>query len=238
MVNVYEQIQSILTDKVFLLTWSVTWILLIMWILNLLPSLKSKWVDAQNYRKIKNLGTSIMSDVVVANELDEPVYIDHLILTAKGILVLIVMKYRGIIFASNSMQFWTQLIGQRSFKFPNPLRDLENDIAVIRGVVRECNVIGHIAFITGCEFPKGKPEQVSILEETKQSLDLNNDKVPEQLQQCWNELQKSVLNSQKHSNRDLGLLLNTDKKARQLNLSWLYLLMAIVWLLYRLLAKQ
>lgn len=238
MVNVFEQIQSILTDKVFLLTWGVTWILLIMWLINLLPTLKSKWIDAQNYRKIKNLGTSIMSDVVVANSLDEPVYIDHLILTAKGIIVLIVMKYRGIIFASNSMQFWTQLIAKRSFKFPNPLRDLEADIAVIQGMVSECNIIGHIAFITGCEFPKGKPEQVSILDETRRSLDLNNDQIPEQLQQCWTELQKSVQCGEKHSNTDLGLLLNTDKKTRQLNISWLYLSIATVWLLYRLFATQ
>ncbi|GMR15960.1 MAG: hypothetical protein BMS9Abin31_0259 [Gammaproteobacteria bacterium] len=234
MLTIFEQLQSKLTDMDFMLTWLVSLVFLLLSIINMLPTLKSKWADAQNQRTIKNLGSSIMSDVVIANSLDEPVYIDHLILTAKGIVVLIVMKYRGIIFASNSMQFWTQLIGQRSFKFPNPLRDLEVNLAAIQGMVSQCNVIGHIAFIAGCEFPKGKPEQVSILDETSKSLDINSSEVPEHIQQCWKDLQNSVQHGEKHSSKDLGLSLITDNKNKRLNLSWLYLSIAMVWLLYRL----
>lgn len=68
--------------------------------------------------------------------------------------------YGGNIYCAEHISEWTQLVGQKSFKFENPLFELENQLTALRLLTGNVHLEGFLFFNNSAEFPKGHPDRV------------------------------------------------------------------------------
>ena len=152
----------------------------------------------QYHRLLKQLSIDTMHDVVVENDLDGYIYIDHLLLLPGGIYVVQLMNFSGTIFAGESIDFWTQVLGKRSYKFPNPLCQVDNITGIIKALADTNKVNSWLVFSDECQFPKGKPDHVSTKGELKNDLsDFITGEVPASLKESWQMLKQAAQKNKK-----------------------------------------
>ena len=106
-----------------------------------------------------------LSNLIVPNADEGEIQIDHLVLTAEGLLIIDVKDVSGTVFGSDKMQDWTVISSDRRFTFANPQPALYDRIAAVRQIVREVPVAGRILFMDGAEFTKGIPGLVCDLDQ-------------------------------------------------------------------------
>ncbi len=201
----------------FIIRYGIVVLLMLIALYLLFPSIKRKICENNNNKVLKNLAKEQIKNVSIKISQDETVYIDHLLLLPTGILVLNVMKYNGIIFAGENVELWTQLLNKKSYKFPNPLRDLEVCESAVRGVLGDCNVFSHIVFESSCQFPKGKPDKISLLHELQDELEFHKDakgKHPEQKwEEKWHYLKNSDICHYNIKQNNLSILVKGEQKS-------------------------
>lgn len=140
-------------------------------------------------RAIKRLGTDSMSNVVISDGMDGHVFIEHLVLTPSQVLVVSVRRYAGAIFAAENMDMWAQVTDGGSFKFPNPLHEIQAATAAVKSHLPDTDVSGIILFGRDSTFPKGKPEGVMHISElAKLPLPAAGAVVPETVRRAWDRL--------------------------------------------------
>lgn len=100
------------------------------------------------------------TDVSVPDGNGGLIHLEHLVLTAKGLLVLDVKQVDGIVFASDGMAEWTAIGKQRRYTFKNPQPALLDRIAALRLLAKDIPVTGHVVFLAGADFSKGRPTHV------------------------------------------------------------------------------
>ncbi len=131
----------------------------------LYPRVRRQWQERNVSRALLELGIQCRHRVILRDVLEEGAYLDYLILMPDRIVLLDVKRYRGNIFAAWNMDMWTQVVGRRSFKFPNPLHKLDADVAILKSIAPEVNVEGHIAFAGDSRFARGVPVGVMLLQD-------------------------------------------------------------------------
>ena len=215
-----------------LITWGVTGGLLV-----LVFTTQKEWIDEyvsewKLNRLLKNIGYSSLHNVVISDDLDGQIFIENLILTKNKILLLGVKKYRGLIFAADKIDYWTQVIDNKSYKFENPLRQLESDALTLNSKIENSKVEEKVLFIKGSEFPKGKPENVIVISELKKlNEDYNSDDISEGLRTDWKHLLELATNNV----LEKGVLIDQNGSSRLKMFSLITLLTAILfWLFWRL----
>lgn len=105
-------------------------------------------------------------DGLVLPNVDEgEIQIDHLLLTAQGLLIIDIKDVKGVVFGSDKMQDWTVISDDRRFTFTNPQPALFDRIAAVRHIVRQVPVAGRILFLDGAEFTKGVPGLAATLQD-------------------------------------------------------------------------
>jgi len=137
---------------------------------------------------IRSLGADSMRDVVIPDGMDGHVYIEHLVLTPAHVLVVSVKRYGGAIFAGQNMDMWAQVTGNRSYKFPNPLRDIETAVLAVKSHLPDVAVEGIILFDRDSSFPKGKPPGVLHISEIKRSRAERRREIPDAVRGAWSKL--------------------------------------------------
>jgi hypothetical protein len=111
---------------------------------------------------LQNVSIARLHEVLVPDGNGGQIQIEHLLLTANGVVVIDVKSYAGTIFASDRMQEWT-VIGRRGrFTFPNPQTALYDRVAALRQLVRDVPVSGHVLFAADADFSKGRPRDVVL----------------------------------------------------------------------------
>lgn len=140
-------------------------------------------------RAIRRLGTASMSNVVISDGMDGHVFIEHLVLTPDKVLVVSVRRYAGAIFAAENMDMWAQVTDGGSYKFPNPLHELESAIGAVKSHLPDAAINGIILFGRDSTFPKGKPDGVMHISEiTKLPTPARDTPVSESMRQAWDRL--------------------------------------------------
>jgi Nuclease-related domain len=114
---------------------------------------------------IKSIAYDHLSDLVIAKMDEGEIHIDHLLLTAEGLLVLDVKEAEGTVFGSDKMQDWTVIGSERRYTFANPQPALYDRIAAVKHIVRQVPVTGRLLFLDGANFTKGVPNLVCSLDE-------------------------------------------------------------------------
>jgi hypothetical protein len=155
--------------------------------------IKRKLYDLRLRRAIKKLGKKVLCNVTVPDGADGVVHIERLVLTPTAILLVSIKRFNGVIFAGDKIDFWTQVVDRRSFKFNNPLIQMDEDIMSVKALIPDSEVKGYMIFTGESEFPKGKPDRVMLLSELKDIACNKRDQVSEKLQEDWLHLMQSVV---------------------------------------------
>ena len=106
-----------------------------------------------------------IENVVVPDDIDGEIHIEHLLLTRRGVLVLDVKAYEGVVFAGDRMDQWTAIGPDGRSAFRNPLPSLYDRVAAVRQLVRDIEVTGFVVFPSGADFSKGRPSDVTLPED-------------------------------------------------------------------------
>ncbi len=114
---------------------------------------------------VKSISYEYLSNLVIPKADDGEIHLDHLLLTAEGLLIIEVKDVQGIVFGSDKMQDWTVIAKERRFTFSNPQPGMFDRIAAVRQIVRQVPVTGRILFLDGAEFTKGIPGLVTTLDD-------------------------------------------------------------------------
>jgi len=119
---------------------------------------------------VKDLSHKSLRNVLLPDSVDGQIWIDCLLLTDGGLIVLDIRDYIGHLFGADNINEWTQMIGVRSHKFSNPLIELPARISAVQEVAGDVPVIGHIVFTRRGSFQKGKPDGVYMIDEVYEQL--------------------------------------------------------------------
>ncbi len=138
--------------------------------------------------------------VLLPNGDDGEIQIDHLLLTARGLLIIDIKDVNGTVFGSDKMDNWTVISDKQRFTFGNPQPALYDRVAAVRHIVRQVPVEGRLVFLDGAEFTKGIPDLVTTLDELDQEFretdkDAGKFKV-EAFKPHWDLIRKAALNAQ------------------------------------------
>ena len=123
------------------------------------------WLHARRPRlgqALQDVSIDRLQNVLVPDGMGGQIQVEHLLLTANGLVVIDVKEFEGTIFAGERMAEWT-VIGQRGrFTFPNPLGTLYDRVAALKQIVRDVPVVGFVLFGAGADFTKGRPKDVVL----------------------------------------------------------------------------
>ena len=224
--------KKIILDNPSLVTWSVVVFLLILAFLTQISWIKEYIAEWKLNYLLKNIGVKSLHNISIADGIDEKIFIDHLILMPNNILLLGVRRFRGLIFAAEKIDLWTQVLGNKSYKFNNPLHQLEYDMGVLNSKLENTKIVGKVLFIKGSEFPKGKPEAVISMLDIKGMAQNNlNSDVSQGVLDDWNHLTELA-----DSNDLEKEILIGDRKSLGLNTFPLMMILVLIllWLVWRL----
>lgn len=217
-----------------LITWGLTLLLLLAALFLILPAIKGWYRELVLRQKINSLAAESLHQVVLPDGMEGAVYLENLLLTPDGLLVLAIHGYRGVLFAADNIDNWTQVIGKRSYKFPNPLTQLESDVLAVRACVNNIPVTGRVLFTSGVEFPKGKPEKLISLTELENMRQQNQDKpVPATYLQAWEELKHRIRTPEVLALRKLYAVDRESHFSSQTVAGTVMLLLAAAWIGWR-----
>lgn len=150
-----------------------------------------RYLDARRIqRAIGSLGARVASDIKIADGVDGTAYIDYLVMTPRYLLVVLVKRYPGAIFGGERIEQWAQVVREGSYKFPNPLRELQNVVSAVRTRLPDVPVKGVVLFDQDSVFPKGKPDGVLHVPDidARSAGRTQLSDVPEELQRAWARL--------------------------------------------------
>ena len=163
--------------------------------------IKKSQHQRHGHRVLESLGVKYLRDVVLPDGLDGMAFIDYLLLVPNGVVVLDINYSEGHLFGGNAVDQWTQVINNKTFKFNNPLYDnqskcqavLWNVENILGDALNDTNWEAHgwIAFSNAGNFPKGIPDQVSMIDELKDNLDKNlnlSSPVNDMAMEIWDKL--------------------------------------------------
>lgn len=118
------------------------------------------WLNIKTRFCLKNLGQEQLSGILCPDGLGSEFTIDRLILRHDGITLLVTKQYPGRIFCADHIDDWTQMLGGKSFRFRNPLFELDYQIKSVSDCIPGVPVDGFLFFDYQSEFPKGHPQRV------------------------------------------------------------------------------
>ena len=153
------------------------------------------WMDVKTRRCLNNLGLEQIHNVKCPDGLGHEFNIDRLVLRQNGISILMQKKYPGKIFCADHIDHWTQMLGQKSYNFKNPLFELDYQIKALEACLPDVDINGYLFFDHNAEFPKGHPQRV--IHPVAIPADLEKPhahEVNQQLLQTWNNFRAKAQN--------------------------------------------
>lgn len=151
--------------------------------------IKQSWLNLKTRNNLNQLGNKQIADFQCPDGLGHYSTIDRLILRNNGITLLIYKRYPGKIFCGDQINDWIQMVGKRSYRFKNPLYDLDNQIKAVSACVPGITVNGFLFFDHLTEFPKGHSDRILRLNKIPEELERNKkDKVEASVMIAWKQL--------------------------------------------------
>ena len=146
----------------------------------------------QLLRRLKKMSEGIMIDIEIPDGVENIVHLDCLLLTRAGLLVIDIKDYAGLIFGAESIDVWTQVLGNRSYKFDNPLFQNQERVMAVKSLALGAPVSGHVLFTSAGEFPKGKPEGVCTPKSLTDDLSYINEfnELPSSVVDGWEQIKR------------------------------------------------
>lgn len=134
------------------------------------------WCQAQKARHerhvhevIRSLGLKYIKDVVLPDGVDGLAFIDYLLLCPGGLVALDIKHQEGVLFGGDAVDQWSQVLRNRTYKFPNPLYHHQTQMQALQWNAKELGakdvaVTGWVVFSNAGTFPKGIPQGVRMID--------------------------------------------------------------------------
>lgn len=156
-----------------------------------------RWRRKPSFRRsMSAISAETVRHVLVPDGMGGEIYVEHLLLTAHGVVLLDVKEYEGAIFGSDAMNEWTVIGGQRRFTFPNPQNTLYDRVAALRQIAKDVPVAGHVLFPPGADFSKGRPKDVILPDELERLYEkperADLERILQQFQPQWQDIKRTV----------------------------------------------
>ncbi len=153
--------------------------------------MKTTWLNLLTTYRLNRLGVKQIKNFHCPDGFEHYFNIDRLILRPEGITLLQYKRFPGSIFCAEKIDDWTQMYEKQSFRFNNPLYDLDIQIKAVSACVPDVPVNGYLYFDFMTEFPKGHPDQVVHFKTFPDELKLNKkDSVIPKVSAAWDKLLK------------------------------------------------
>jgi len=154
-------------------------------------NIKQAWLNAQTRYRLNRLGLKEISNFQFPDGLGNYFNIDRLVMRHDGISLLLVKQYPGSIFCADDIDEWAQMLAGKSYRFKNPLIDLDYQIKAVSAYVPGVPVNGFLFFDTQAKFPKGHPDRVIRFDSIPEGLKRNKSlKVQASVESAWEKLLK------------------------------------------------
>lgn len=149
----------------------------------------NSWQNFKTRYCLSRLGLKQVVNFQFPDGLGHYFTIDRLILREDGITLLIYKRYPGKIYCAEQIDEWTQMLGQKSYRFNNPFHELDNQVNTISAYIPGVPVNGYLFFDYLAEFPKGHPERVITLREIPGQLKTSRQKhINKSVEAAWGKL--------------------------------------------------
>ncbi|WP_303909057.1 nuclease-related domain-containing protein [Thiohalomonas denitrificans] len=153
------------------------------WLLG--PALGRRSRQRAVLRTLRNLGPEIRRDVVLEDGIEGLTFIDYVVMTPDGAMAVEVLPHKGAIFGAENADQWSQVIGHKTTRFPNPMARTREQVSALRLAAKELKPRGLVLFGPDCTFPKGKPRGVAVPDELQ--TDSRPTAIPATLHCAWQE---------------------------------------------------
>jgi len=147
------------------------------------------WLNVKTRYRLNSLGLKQITNFQCPDGLGHYFTVDRLLMRHDGISLLLFKRYPGSIFCADDIDQWTQMLAGRSYRFKNPLVDLDYQVKAISARIPDVPVNGFLLFDRQAEFPKGHPDRVIRLDKIPDVLKRNKQyKVQAAVESAWKEL--------------------------------------------------
>ncbi|MDH5354078.1 MAG: NERD domain-containing protein [Gammaproteobacteria bacterium] len=150
--------QELILDQ-HLVMFSVLFFVVLLMLLNW-KKLHRAWREWGTYRCLNRIGIKQRRNVICPDGLDGEFILDRLVMLPNALLLINFKRYSGNIYCAERISEWTQVVEQKSYKFENPLFDLNHQLTTLRQIVPESKIDGYLFFDHSAQFPKGHPDSI------------------------------------------------------------------------------
>jgi len=105
-----------------------------------------------------------IKEIIIPDGIGGLLEIEHIILMDQGLLLIETYPISGNLYGAEQIDQWTQIVDGRSFKFANPLRRIRTSRQALKLLAPNVPIFCRVVFNADSHFPKGKLDEVSILE--------------------------------------------------------------------------
>jgi hypothetical protein len=147
---------------------------------------------------IDSIAYDVLRNVLIPNGMDGHIFLQYLLLTERGLLVLDLLERPGAIFGGDQMVEWTSIGKKRRYTFRNPQHVLYDRLAAVKSLAANTPVDGRVVFTTRSEFPKGKSTYVARIDELTNQfavVDRNRGNVVAAFENVWSHVKKNAQSS-------------------------------------------
>jgi len=144
---------------------------------------------------IDSIAYDVLRNVLIPNGMDGHIFVQYLLLTERGLLVVDLLDRPGAIFGGDQMVEWTSIGKKRRYTFRNPQHVLYDRLAAVKLLAANTPVDGRVVFTTRSEFPKGKSTYVMRIDELQSQfavVDRNHGNVVAAFANVWSHVKKSA----------------------------------------------
>ncbi len=170
--------------------------LLLLAIVIVLPRILDSLSERKRLAVFKRICHDSVHDIVVPDGLGGKLFIPHVLLMSDRVAVFDEKAYGGKIFGDSNVDQWTQTIGQGSYRFPNPLRELQSQVVAVNSLMINPCAKGYLVFSDDSEFPWGQPESVYLRKDLSQAFTDATKSLESSIEQAWASLQRASILAQ------------------------------------------
>ncbi len=193
----FSQLQVLLQRFWFEPFWFALLLMLLLLLAGLvvLPGLLDSLRASKRFGIFRRIARDSLHDVIVPDGVGGNVYIAHLLLLPDRIAIFNEKPFAGKIFGDANVDQWTQTVRHGSYRFSNPLVELQYQIMAINNLTGQHCTNGYLVFSDDSEFPWGKPDNVYVRQELGEVFASETGPVQDSIQQAWSRLQQLGISS-------------------------------------------
>jgi len=120
--------------------------------------------DARRVARVTAGAADFLRNVLVPDGNGGDYHLDFVLLTSRGVVIIDMRDFVGIVFGGDQMTSWTLMSGPSRTTFVNPQVGLYDRIASVKAIATDTPVEGRIVFTKRAKFPKGLPRFTVMLE--------------------------------------------------------------------------